>query len=172
MKNFTKHFIFFTGAFFALIVLPFKALAFCPVCVVGTGAGIGFFRWLGVDDSIIGLWTGGFFLSSAILINNFLIKKNKKFKFQLFFVLLALYLPLVLFLYGKSGFLNPYNEIFGISKIIFGIILGSILLALSPFLNELLKKQNQGKVFISHQKVLISITSLLIFSFIFYLFIK
>ena len=41
------------GLFFAI---PAKAI--CPVCTVAVGAGIGLSRWLGIDDSITGLWIG------------------------------------------------------------------------------------------------------------------
>ena len=55
-----------------LLVLPFSALAFCPLCVVATGALTGVFRWLGVDDLIIGLWLGGFVFSTSITAGNYL----------------------------------------------------------------------------------------------------
>ena len=40
-----------------------KALALCPVCAIAVGAGIGVSRWLGVDDTITGVWVGGLIVS-------------------------------------------------------------------------------------------------------------
>lgn len=171
MKIFKDYFIFLLGLGSILIFSPIKALAFCPMCIIATGTFLGIFRWLGVDDTIIGLWLGGFILSISMVLNNFLIKRGKKIKFQLFLILLVFYGLAILFLYQFGG-LNPYNKIFGIDKIIFGIILGSLLLLLVPYLDKFLRKLNQGKIFISHQKVLIAIGLLLIISFILYFSIK
>ncbi len=171
MKIFKNYSIFLLGLGSLLIFFPIKALAFCPLCVVATGAFTGFLRWLGVDDTIIGLWFGGFILSASIAFNNFLVKKGKITRFQLFLILLVFYGLAALSLY-KFGALSPYNKIFGIDKIFFGIILGSLLLLLAPYLDKFLRKLNQGKIFISHQKVLIAIGLLLIISLIFYFSIK
>ena len=171
MKIFKDYSIFLLGLGSILIFLPIKVLAFCPLCVVATGAFTGFFRWLGVDDTIIGLWLGGFILSISMVFNNFLIKKGKKTRFQFFLILLVFYGLAILFLY-QFGALSPYNKIFGIDKISFGIILGSLLLLFTPYLDRFLRKQNQGKIFISHQKVLVAVVLLIIFSFILYLILK
>lgn len=163
MKIFKVYFIFLWGLVFASIFLPVKALAFCPMCVVATGSLLGVFRWLGVDDTIIGLWLGGFVLSVSMVFNNFLIKKGKRIRFQLFLILSIFYGLVILSLY-KFGALSPYNRIFGIDKIFFGIIIGSLLLLSAPYLDKFLRKQNEGKIFISHQKMLIAISLLIIFS--------
>lgn len=162
-KVYKVYFIFLRGLVFASIFLPIKALAFCPLCVVTTGTFLGIFRWLGVDDTIIGLWLGGFILSISMVFNNFLIKKGKRIRFQLVLILLVFYGFAALSLY-QFGALTSYNKIFGIDKIFFGMILGSLLLLLSPQLDKILRKQNQGKIFISHQKMLIAISLLIIFS--------
>ncbi len=169
MKVFKNRF-FLSGLVSALIFLPIKALAFCPLCVVATGAFAALFRWLGVDDTIIGLWLGGFILSASIMFNNFLIKKGKRIRFQPLLVFSVFYGFTALSLY-QFGALTLYNKFFGVDKIFIGIILGSLLLSLSPVLNRFLRKQNQGKIFVSHQKVLIAIGLLLIASSILYFLI-
>jgi len=171
MKIFKDYFIFLLGLISILIFSPIKALAFCPLCVVATGALAGFFRWLGVDDTIIGLWLGGFILSASMVFNNFLIRKGKRIRFQLFLILFVFYGPAVLFL-EQFGVLSSYNKIFGIDKIFFGVIFGSLLLLLAPYLDKILRKQKQGKIFISHQRVVIAIGLLLIISLILYFSIK
>lgn len=152
------------------LLLPLKGLAFCPLCVISTGALAGLFRWLGVDDAIIGLWLGAFITSSGIVINKFLLKRQR-IKLQSFLILLILYvLSVGLFYFG--GAFVPYNKIFGVNKIIFGIIFGNLSLLFSFFLDKLLRKGNQGRIFVSHQKLLLAVGLLLAVSLIFYLFIK
>lgn len=155
----------------SLSLFPLKALAFCPICVVSTGFLAGLFRWLGVDDSILGIWLGAFATSLAIILNNYLLKKQKRFVFQSFLILFGFYLLTILGLYW-TGDLTFGNSIFGVNKIIFGIIAGNILLFFSPLLDKFLRKQNQGKIFVSHQKVIIAVGILLTFSLIFYLITK
>ncbi len=38
-----------------------SAQAICPICTIAVGAGVGFSRYLGIDDTIAGLWIGGQF---------------------------------------------------------------------------------------------------------------
>lgn len=166
MKIFKVHFAPLLGLGSLLIFSPIQSLAFCPLCVVATGTFTAFFRRLGVDDTIVGLWLGGFILSSSMVFNNFLARKRKGVKFQILSIL-AFYGISAFSLY-QLGALNLYNKIFGIDKIFFGIIIGSLVLLAVPYLDRFLRKKNQGKIFISHQKVLLAVASLIAFSFIFY----
>lgn len=153
------------------VVFPLKLYAFCPVCAVVAGAGLGIFEWLGVDDSISGAWLGAFILSTAVLSNNYLIKKGKKSNLQLALVALLFYGAVFGGLYWQSGifmFTNPFNKIFGVNKIIFGTLIGSALLAVSPWIDRGLRKMNNGKTFINYQKILIAIFLLLVSSGILY----
>jgi len=68
----------------SVIVISFfftkKALAVCPICTVVIGAGVGLSRWLGIDDTISGLWIGGLIISMIVWTINWLGKKNIRFK--------------------------------------------------------------------------------------------
>ncbi|MEK7172756.1 MAG: hypothetical protein AAB740_02130 [Patescibacteria group bacterium] len=80
----------------------------------------------------------------------------------------ALYGLTIILLYFDGILSVPYNRIFGISRIIIGLIGGSLLLLIVPRLNKILKRLNNGENFISHQKMLLSIFLLLFFSLIAY----
>lgn len=164
------YFIYLFLALFSLL-LPLKSSAFCPLCVISTGALAGLFRWLGVDDAIIGLWFGAFVTSSGIVINKFLLKRQIKIKFQLFLILLGAYVLFVNVFYWGGTFVS-YNKILGVNKIIFGTIFGNLLFLSTIYFDKFLRRQNQSKIFISHQKVIIAIGLLLIFSLFFYFLIK
>lgn len=163
LKNYLILGIVFGGLM--VISLPSKVLAFCPLCVVSTGTITGVFRWLGVDDTIIGLWLGGFVLSVIILFNNFLIKRGRRISLQLPIIAVSFYLLMILVLFW-AGLIVPYNTIFGINKIFAGMFFGSLALLCAPILDKALRRMNQGKIFISHQKVLITLSLLFLGSLI------
>jgi len=158
----------FAGLSGLLLALPLSALAFCPVCVVATGVLTGAFRWLGVDDLIIGLWLGGFIFSTSVMAGNYLRLKIKRPSIYPVAAAVALY-GLTIILFYSGGVLSaPYNRIFGISRIIIGFIGGSLLLLLTVYLNKILKRMNNGENFVSHQKMLLGIFLLLFFSLVAY----
>lgn len=171
IERIKNYFVVLASLIAVLLFIPSKAMAFCPLCIIATGSITGILRYLGVDDAIVGLWLGAFALSSVFMLNNFLIKKGKKIKFQLPLILAISYFLLVSALYW-ADLLNPYNRILGINKIIFGIIIGSSLVLAGHNIDRFLRKQNQGKIFISHQKMIVAIGLLIIFSFIFYFIIQ
>jgi len=156
----------------ALIVLPAEAFAFCPLCAVATGILTGFFRWLGVDDTIIGLWLGAFLTSSSILLANYLAQKKWGIKLHGFTVVSLVYVLTIALLYWDGILTTPYNKIFGVSKIIVGIIIGSAVILIAPYLNKLAKRLNGGKNFISHQKMLLSLSLLFVLSLLSFILIK
>ncbi len=149
---------------------PSIAAAFCPLCVIATGAGVGLARWLGIDDIIIGLWLGGFSLSLSLFLNNLLVKMGRRIRFQSVLIFLA-FTGLNFFLLYFGGFFGISSKIFGINKLVFGFALGTLLLLLVPRIDKFLRKLNDGKIFISHQKMLTAIILLLIFSLVFYFLI-
>ena len=152
------------------LIIPLKASAFCPLCVIATGFLTGYFRWLGVDDLIIGLWLGGFLVSSSILINSIVARKNINLPKTLIPGLIYVLSFLALYFGGILSI--PYGQLFGFPRIILGIIIGSIVILATPKISGLIKNLNGGRNFFSHQKMLVAIFLLLILSLIFYLLIK
>lgn len=150
---------------FIAFALPRQILAFCPVCVVTTGTGVGLFRWLGVDDTIIGLWIGGFVISISVWL-------SKKIKLQPLMIIIGFH-SLSLLLFNQMGMLaHPLNKLWGVNKLILGIIFGSLILISTPCLDKFLRSKNDGKIFVSHQKVIIPISLLSVLSLIFYFVTK
>ena len=43
-----------------------SSYAICPICTLAVGAGVGLSRWLGVDDTVTGLWIGGLTVSMIL----------------------------------------------------------------------------------------------------------
>lgn len=157
-------------AIFSAIASSVKAV--CPVCIVAVGSGVGLCRWLGIDDTISGLWIGGLIVALILWTIDWMNKKNYKFKFRNLLVWVGYYVLTIWPLFSFDIMGHPLNKVLGIDKILFGILFGSIIFLVSVFLNGHLKKKNNGKVYFPYQKVAIPVALLLIFSLIFYFIIK
>lgn len=157
-----------------LLLLPLLFIAgsveaVCPICIVTVGVGVGLCRWLGVDDTISGLWIGAMLLALTFWTLIWLAKKGWNFKYDKIAVFLIYYLSVFLTLYFTDIIGHPLNRIFGIDKIIFGTVSGTIVFLFSVWFNDFLKSKNQGKVYFPYQKVAVPLAFLIIMSIIFYL---
>lgn len=156
-----------------LIAIPAKAV--CPVCVVAVGAGLGLSRYLGIDDTITGLWIGGLTMAMIMWTINWARPKIKNVKTKPFwniFIILAYYAIIAWPLTTQNFIGHPLNVIWGIDKILLGITLGSLIFwGMSQFY-VYLKKENGGRAYFPFQKVVMPFGSLALISLIFYLLTK
>lgn len=146
-----------------------EALAICPVCTIAVGAGLGLCRWLGIDDLISGTWIGGLIISLILWTIDWLNKKGIHFLFRKILISFFFYFIVIAPLYWLGIMGHPFNKFWGIDKLLFGMMTGSLVFILSVFFHNFLKKKNQGKSFFPFQKVLIPILFLIITSLIFWL---
>jgi hypothetical protein len=151
----------------ALFVNPAKA--FCPVCTVAVGAGLGISKVLGIDDVISGVWIGGLTLSMSLWTINFLDGRKIRFLFRKPLILFLMYALVIVPLQWANLIGIPYNTLWGVDKIILGTIIGSAGFALAMVFNNILLKSNNGKVFFPFQKVAVPLLTLNIINLIFYL---
>lgn len=152
-----------------LLAFPTEAQAVCPVCTVAAGAGLGFCRFLGIDDTISGLWIGGLVLSSGLWLADFLAKKKVKLSRLKFWSIVLLFLFVLPPLYWSKMIGIIGNTLWGVDKLLLGITSGSGLFILGVLTDKALRQTNNGKVYIYYQKVIVPILYLAIASFIFYL---
>lgn len=146
-----------------------SAFAFCPICTVAVGAGLGLSRYLGVDDSVSGIWVGALVFSSALWFSSWLKKKGLKIPYRSILTTLTFYSVTLIPLYFTKIIGHPFNTLWGIDKLILGITAGSILFMFSWVADRHLRTRNNGKVFIYYQKILITMAFLIVSSLIFYL---
>ncbi|MEM5836411.1 MAG: hypothetical protein QXK48_02025 [Candidatus Aenigmatarchaeota archaeon] len=159
--------LFFTIIFLSIVFS--EATATCPVCVIAVAGGLEFSRLLGIDDTITGIWIGGLLLSTSLWLANWL-EKNFKLKFTKLLITLIVYSTSFLSLYWMKAIGHPScSKLFGIDKLLIGIIAGTIAFQFSLIVNEKIKKMNKGKVLFPFQKVIIPLVFLLVASLIFYL---
>lgn len=154
------------------IFLAKSAQAVCPVCTIAICAGIGFSRWIGIDDSISGIWIGGLVVSLIVWALSWFNKKGIHFMFRGIIVSAIFYLLTILPLYFMNIIGHPLNKIWGVDKILFGTVVGTFIFLLGVLLNNLLKKRNQGRPFFPYQKVVFPVSFLIITSLIFHFIIK
>lgn len=158
----------------SLIIGFFKAglaNAFCPLCVVAVGGGLGFSRWFGIDDAITSLWIGALLLALTVWTHDWIVKKGWGFRFSIFIIGAVYYLLTILPLYYYGIMGHPLNTIFGIDKILFGIIFGTIIFWLGEKLHFYLKSKNGDKQFFNYQKVVVPVSVLILTSLIIWLII-
>jgi len=166
-----KKILIFVLSIFGLNLLMAKqALAVCPICTIAVGAGVGLSRWLGIDDSITGLWIGGLTVSMITWTISWFDKKNIQFKGRIFVTILSYYLLIVIPLYFMGIMGNPLNTICacGLDKLIIGIVTGSVAFWFGAEWYFHLKEKNGGHAYFPFQKVVMPISPLIIMSLLFY----
>jgi len=139
------------------------AHAVCPVCTIAVGAGLGLSRFLGIDDSVSGVWVGGLILSTSFWLSSWLRKKNISF-WAIEIISVALMYAFVLIPLWVRGVLgHPFNTILGIDKFIFGVIVGSITFLAGMISDRRVRKLKGAQLF-SFQRVIFPVGALIIAS--------
>ncbi|TSC93791.1 MAG: Uncharacterized protein Athens101428_533 [Candidatus Berkelbacteria bacterium Athens1014_28] len=160
-------------ATFSLILFsPIKSFALCPVCTVAIAGGLGLSRWLKVDDTISGIWIGALIASSIFWAINVLNKRRIYFFARDFIISFLSYAVILLPLYYGDIIGHPLNVIWGLDKLIVGIIFGSIIFILSVGVYIWLKKNNDNHPHFAFEKIIIPLSSLTVASLIFFLITK
>ena len=169
----TKKLIFII-AFSFLSLIP-SVIAHCPLCTVAAGTGVAVARFYGIDDSIVGVFLGAFIISFALWFNKWL-KNKTNFHMQTTLLVLVSFLLLVIPLY-LSGIITNIDMVksmpehhsilglgrFGIDKLMFGIIAGSIFIWGSFGLSDYVKIK-RGKVLFPYQSISFMLITLAVLS--------
>ncbi len=141
----------------------------CQLCTVTVIAGLGISRLLGIDDTIASLWIGGLILSLTFVTIDWINKKWPKLqvkKWQL--ILFALMYVLVLLPLKFNGSIGiAGNALWGIDKIILGVLSGSIFFLFGIWMDKKIRTA-KGRQLFKFQKVVLPVISLIIASIIFY----
>lgn len=154
------------------LCLSLSAYAVCPVCFVAVGAGIGFAQWLHVDDVISGLWVGGLTVSLIVWTINYLERKKIRFMGRGIIVALFYYLSILLPLHSTGLMWHMLNKLWGIDKLLLGIIVGSLVFFGFSAWYDYLKRKNNGHAYFPFQKVVMPVAPLIILSIVFYYLTK
>jgi len=149
-----------------------QAQAICPICTVAVGAGVGLAQWFGIDDIITGIWVGGLTVSLIGWTINWFNKKNIRFYGRKILIILFYYGIIVIPLYYKGLIGHPLNKLWGIDKLLLGIIIGSIAFFAATVWYFILKKNNNDHAYFPFQKIIMPVSCLILLSMIFYFIAK
>jgi len=153
-------------------LVAWPAQAVCPVCIIAVGAGLGLSRYLGIDDTITGLWIGGLTVSMIMWTINWAkpyIKKKSSVVWWNILIVIAYYAMVAWPLATQKFIGHPLNKMWGVDKIILGTTLGSLVFLATSEFYLWLKKNNNGRAYFPFQKVAMPFIALSFFSLIFYL---
>jgi hypothetical protein len=144
----------------------------CAVCTIAVGASVGLARYLKIDDRITGLWVGALIASLVAWTIHYLDKKNIRFKGRKILTVVLWYGLTIVPLYFTGLMGHALNKFWGIDKLLFGIIIGTIVFVGANLLHDYLKKKNNNKSYFPLQKAILPVGILAIASLITYLIIK
>lgn len=156
-------------------LVPSLVSAHCPLCVAGAAVGVSLARWIGIDDSITGVWIGALLGSMSFWFYSWLISKKLKFveknKVWLKPAIYVLVWALTLWSFYRFQLIIRMTQIFGFDKLTFGMLTGGILFYFVDIGdNYLIKKA--GKVYFPYQRVVFSLGSMVILSLVIYIMIN
>ena len=149
-----------------LLMAAQSASAVCPVCTVAVIAGVGLLRVWGVDDLISGIWIGALVISSSLWLLDYLNKKKKKFKYMGPATTLIMYVLFLVPMYYAGLLGNSTGTIFGLDRLLVGIIIGSVFFLGGTGFDNYLRSLNEGKVLFFYQKVILPMTFIIVASII------
>ncbi len=141
----------------------------CPITI---STGLWLSRYLGIDDLTLGFWLGALILSLSYQFYLFLKKRKFTFPFSFLIILVVFWFLSFWPILNKINWTQKENFFCGLPRVIFGTLLGMLVLFLSDFLNnKFLEKYHQGKVYFPYQRVIVPLIVLIIMSIIFEVFI-
>ena len=144
----------------------------CAVCTIAVGSCVGLARWLKIDDRITGIWVGALIVSLIAWTIHYLDKKNIRFKGRKILTAVLWYAFTIVPFYFTGLIGHPLNKCWGIDKLLFGIIFGTIIFVIANLLHNHLKKKNNNKSYFPLQKAAFPVGFLAIASLIIYLIIR
>jgi hypothetical protein len=171
MKKQTNRLYLLLASLFGLAFFTQPVQAFCPVCTIAVGAGVGLAQYLGIDDTISGVWVGGLIVALIMWAVDWLNKKGINFKFKTAIVSVVFYALTIVPLYFTGIMGHPLNKILNIDKLLFGILGGTAAFLAGVWVNDFLLKDNDNKNYFPFQKVTLTLVMLLFMSLIFYIIV-
>ena len=164
--------VFFS--FFLLLVISFSLLvppmaeAHCPLCVAGAGVGLTLSRWIGLDDSITGLWLAAFLGTMSFWIySSFMRKIHKPGWIWLKPLIYILVFASSIWSFYRFNLVLRMGRMFGIDKLTFGIIAGGTIFYLVDEINNLIIRI-KGKTLFPYQRIVLGLGSILLLSLLDY----
>lgn len=124
------------------LLVPKIASAHCPLCTAGAGALAVLAVSLGVSSVVVGVFIGAFSLALGFWISGIVKKKYIRFQNQILtlVIFLTTVIPIMPFIEHYAPlylpFIGKYGTTYTINLYIFGVVIGAILMVISPYLSS------------------------------------
>lgn len=156
----------------AFIFVPSPVLAHCPLCVAGAAVGLSLSRWIGVDDSITGLWLAALLGAISFWSYGAIARKLKiKYVALLKSVIYIAVFAATIWSFYKFNLVVRMGTIYGIDKLTFGMVAGGAAFYIIDIVNNLVYK-TAGKSLFPYQRIVFSLGTILILSIADYVLIS
>ncbi len=146
------------------------ASAICPICTIVVSSGVGLSRYLGVDDSVSGLWVGGLTVSAIVWTIDWMEGKKIIFKGRNLLTWLAYYALVLSSFYYTNLINDPIQTLCSCAtdKLFLSIVTGSAAFGMGANWYYYTKEKNGGKALFPFQKVVFPVIPLILLSLFFY----
>lgn len=142
----------------------------CPVCIVTVGGGLFIAKKLGLDSLLTALWISGLNVAISFWFVSFI--KKPKFLRNPFLWTLILFVSTYVYLVTTKQMYHKNDTFLHIDKVLFGMVVGTLVWLLGIGVDKLIRKYHNGKVLFFYQKVIVPLFLLLAASGIFAVLIK
>lgn len=155
----------------SFLVFPSTVYAHCPLCVAGAAVGLSLSRYIGVDDSITGMWLAALLGAVSFWSYSALVKKIKKPGWILLKPLVYVSVfGLTLWSFYKFNLVVTMEKMYGLDKLTLGMIVGGVAFYLVDVVNNLIMKVH-GKSLFPFQRIVFSLGVILALSIFDYIWI-
>lgn len=139
----------------------------CAVCTVAVGASLEIARHFGVDDSVVGVWSGALLALVGYWTIKWFDKKGWNF-YGRDITLIVLSVAMIGFMYISQMVYTPKPLlIFYLDPFLFSTILGAIVLIASSAFYQWMKARNGGHAHFPFEKVVVPVAALALLSLYF-----
>lgn len=140
----------------------------CAVCTVTIGATLSVARAFGVDDCVVGVWSGAMLALIGFWTIRFFDKRGWRFRGRDTF-LVVLSVAMIGFMYlGEMTYSPGIIGFLYIDSFLFANIMGAIVLILANHLYQFLKERNGGHAHFPFEKVVIPVLAVALTSLAFH----
>lgn len=153
-----------------VLTAPAYANPACAVCTVAVGASLEIARSYGVDDAVVGVWSGAMLVILGYWALKWFDKKGWNFKGR-DFVVLAVSVSMIGFMYVSELVYTPQIiGIFYLDGFLFSTLIGALVMVYSSEFYQWMKKRNGGHAHFPFEKVVVPVIALCLASAWFYYF--
>ena len=151
----------------ALVMLPTAAVAnpACPLCTIAIGAGVGVAESLGVPSVVVGIWAGALLTLLGYWMIKFFDKRGWKF-WGRDVLLIGVSVAMIGFAYVGDLQYTPQEiwSVIYLDPILFGALLGMVVLIVVEKLYEWMKRKNGGHAHFPFERVVLPVVALALVS--------